>query len=98
MRIAKIKIGSTSVSFFRTNHSIPDSVGVCIDTSQGAIVHTGDFKFDQTPVDGKQADIGKMAAIGHRGVLCLLSDSTNAERPGTTKSETEVGQGISRCI
>ncbi|WP_100404433.1 ribonuclease J [Bacillus solitudinis] len=91
---SRIKIGSTNVSFFRTNHSIPDSVGVCIDTSQGAVVHTGDFKFDQTPVDGKQADIGKMASIGHRGVLCLLSDSTNAERPGTTLSETHVGQGI----
>lgn len=91
---SRIKIGSTTVTFFRTNHSIPDSVGVCIHTSQGAVVHTGDFKFDQTPVDGKFAEIGKMAAIGEKGVLCLLSDSTNAERPGTTKSETEVGQGI----
>ncbi|MCM2674689.1 ribonuclease J [Alkalicoccobacillus plakortidis] len=91
---SRIKIGSTPVSFFRTSHSIPDCVGVCVETSQGAIVHTGDFKFDQTPVDGKQADIGKMANIGHKGVLCLLSDSTNAERPGTTKSESEVGIGI----
>jgi ribonuclease J len=95
---SRLTIGSTSLSFFRTNHSIPDSVGICFETSQGAVVHTGDFKFDQTPVDGKQADIGKMAAIGERGVLCLLSDSTNAERPGTTKSETEVGQGISEVF
>ncbi|WP_332630622.1 ribonuclease J [Halalkalibacter flavus] len=95
---SRLTIGSTSVSFFRTNHSIPDSVGICFETSQGAVVHTGDFKFDQTPVDGKHADIGKMAAIGERGVLCLLSDSTNAERPGTTKSEIEVGQGIAEVF
>ncbi|AIC94778.1 MULTISPECIES: ribonuclease J [Shouchella] len=91
---SRVKLGKTPVSFFRTSHSIPDCVGVCIETSQGAVVHTGDFKFDQTPVDGKHAEIGKMAAIGQKGVLCLLSDSTNAERPGTTKSEAEVGIGI----
>ncbi|WP_413381506.1 ribonuclease J [Alkalihalobacillus sp. 1P02AB] len=91
---SNIVVGSTNVSFFRTNHSIPDSVGICIETEQGYVVHTGDFKFDQTPVDGLQADIGKMAAIGQKGVLCLLSDSTNAEKPGLTKSETEVGHGI----
>ncbi|KYG35004.1 ribonuclease J [Alkalihalobacillus trypoxylicola] len=90
--------GDTNVTFFRTNHSIPDSVGVCIETEQGYVVHTGDFKFDQTPVDGLQADIGKMATIGQKGVLCLLSDSTNAERPGLTKSETEVGQGITEVF
>ncbi len=93
-----LTIGSTAVTFFRTNHSIPDSVGICVETSQGAVVHTGDFKFDQTPVDGMHADIGKMAAIGEKGVLCLLSDSTNAERPGSTKSETEVGQGIAEVF
>ncbi|WP_096199416.1 ribonuclease J [Bacillus sp. FJAT-45350] len=95
---SKITIGAVNVSFFRTNHSIPDSVGVCIETSQGAIVHTGDFKFDQTPVDGKRADIGKMSAIGEKGVLCLLSDSTNAERPGSTASESVIGQGISEVF
>jgi ribonuclease J len=89
-----LTLGPVTISFFRTNHSIPDSVGIVIDTSQGAVVHTGDFKFDQTPVDGKLADIGKMAACGEKGVLCLLSDSTNAERPGTTLSETVVGEGI----
>ncbi|WP_078554583.1 ribonuclease J [Bacillus alkalicellulosilyticus] len=91
---SKIVVGQTNVSFFRTNHSIPDSVGVVIETSQGLIVHTGDFKFDQTPVDGKHAELGKMASYGDRGVLCLLSDSTNAERPGATVSETVIGQGI----
>ncbi|MDG4655956.1 ribonuclease J [Ectobacillus antri] len=91
-----VNFRTTTVSFFRTNHSIPDSVGVAFHTSQGAIVYTGDFKFDQTPVDKYGADIGKMAQLGNEGVLCLLSDSTNAERPGYTGSESAVGVEISK--
>jgi ribonuclease J len=95
---ADVIIGTTTVNFFRTNHSIPDSVGVCIKTSQGAIVHTGDFKFDQNPVDGVFSDIGKIASIGEKGVLCLLSDSTNADQPGISQSESVVGQGIKEAF
>ncbi len=91
---SEIKLGKIKATFFRTNHSIPDSVGVCLDTPEGLIVHTGDFKFDQTPVNNQIADIGKMAEIGERGVLCLMSDSTNAERPGYTGSERAVGEAI----
>lgn len=87
-----------SVSFFRTTHSIPDSVGVVIHTPQGAIVHTGDFKLDQTPADGIRFDYYKMSKLGKEGVLCLLSDSTNAERPGTTGSESSVGEELCDCI
>ncbi|MBO8162516.1 MAG: ribonuclease J [Brevibacillus sp.] len=91
---SEIRLGRLKATFFRTNHSIPDSVGVCIDTPEGLIVHTGDFKFDQTPVNNQTADLAKMAEIGARGVLCLLSDSTNAERPGFTGSERAVGEAI----
>lgn len=91
---SEFKLGCFDLSFFRTNHSIPDSVGVCIGTPEGAVVHTGDFKFDYTPVNGEGADLSKMAQIGERGVLALLSDSTNAERPGYTLSEKEVGRAI----
>ncbi|WP_102346888.1 ribonuclease J [Bacillus sp. Marseille-P3661] len=83
-----------TVSFFRTTHSIPDSVGICIHTEQGVVVHTGDFKMDPTPVDGIKPDYYKMSAIGQEGVLCLLSDSTNAEVPGITDSESAVGNEI----
>jgi ribonuclease J len=89
-----IKLGCFRLTFFKTNHSIPDSVGVCIDTPEGVVVHTGDFKFDHTPINGETADLSKMAEIGERGVLALLSDSTNAERPGYTRSEKEVGRAI----
>ncbi|EKN63939.1 hypothetical protein M670_00957 [Schinkia azotoformans MEV2011] len=87
-----------SVSFFRTTHSIPDSVGIVVHTSHGAVVHTGDFKLDQTPADGVRFDFFKMSRLGKEGVLCLLSDSTNAEIPGTTGSESSVGEELCDCI
>lgn len=88
---SELQLGVMKTTFFKTNHSIPDSVGVCLETPEGNVVHTGDFKFDQTPVNDQYADLHRMAEIGKRGVLALLSDSTNAERPGYTGSERSVG-------
>ncbi|WP_218669717.1 ribonuclease J [Ferroacidibacillus organovorans] len=95
---SEVTLGHFKVSCFRVNHSIPDSVGFAIDTPEGVVVQTGDFKFDQTPVDGIHADYAKMTALGERGVLALLSDSTNAERPGFTPSERSVGATIERVF
>lgn len=94
----ELDFGNVSISFFKTNHSIPDSVGICIHTSEGAIVYTGDFKFDQAAARLYKPEIGRMASIGERGVLCLLSDSTEAEKPGYTPSESLVVEELSRVF
>lgn len=88
---SEIQLGTIRATFFKTNHSIPDSVGVSLETPEGTVVHTGDFKFDHTPVNEQYADLQRIAEIGKKGVLALLSDSTNAERPGYTPSEKNVG-------
>ncbi|MEK4426440.1 ribonuclease J [Solibacillus sp. FSL K6-1523] len=76
-----------AVTFFKTSHSIPDCLGLVFHTPEGKVVHTGDFKFDLTPINDQTSDIHKMAEIGTQGVLALISESTNAERPGSTPSE-----------
>lgn len=93
-----VNLDAVDVSFFKTNHSIPDSVGVCIHTSEGIIVYTGDFKFDQAATKLYKPEIGKMASIGEQGVLCLLSDSTEAEKPGYTASEAIVEREMSNAF
>lgn len=91
---ATVKIGNFYIDFIRVNHSIPDAVGLAIHTPVGTICHTGDFKLDQTPVDGQIADLHKFAELGSKGVLVFMSDSTNAEREGYTMSEKVVGSTI----
>lgn len=87
-----------SVQFIRNTHSIADSFSVAIHTPIGVIIHTGDFKFDHTPVDGEHYDLQKLAEYGEEGVLCLLSDSTNAEVPGHTPSERSVYPNLDRIF
>ncbi|WP_245243588.1 ribonuclease J, partial [Mesobacillus selenatarsenatis] len=88
-----VEFQNIKVRFFRTTHSIADSFGVVVTTPEGNIVHTGDFKFDLTPV-GRGTDFQKIAEISSEGVLCLLSDSTNSEQPGFSISERRVGEAI----
>ncbi len=91
-----IMLGCFSIGFIRVNHSIPDSVGLSIKTPLGMIVHTGDFKIDYTPVDGKMTDFRRLADLGNKGVLLMLADSTNSEREGHTPSEKTVGVAFNR--
>lgn len=90
----KIKLGKFTVEFIHVNHSIPDAVGLAISCVGGTVIHTGDFKIDTTPVDGDMINLPRFAEYGTKGVLALLQDSTNAERPGYTMSEKKVGESF----
>ncbi len=94
----EFKVGAFKIGFIQTNHSIPDACAVYFRTPVGTVVHTGDFKVDQTPVDGKLMDVHKFAELGNRGVLALMSDSTNVEKPGFTPSESTVGPALKRAV
>lgn len=87
-------LGAFTIEAIHVNHSIPDAVAFAITTKAGIIVQTGDFKIDSTPIDGGMIDLNRFGEIGNKGVLCLMSDSTNAERPGYTKSERKVGESL----
>jgi ribonuclease J len=94
----RVTIGPFTVEFFHVCHSIPDSVGLAIDTPHGLVVYTGEYKFDYTPVDGRLTDYGALAEYGRRGVLVLMSESTNAERPGYTPSERVVSETFEKVF
>ncbi|WP_305043604.1 ribonuclease J [Geoalkalibacter sp.] len=94
----EVALGAFRVEFFRVTHSIVDGAGLAIRTPAGLIVHTGDFKFDNTPVDGSRTDLARLAGYGDEGVLLLLSDSTNVERPGMTLSERVVGEALAGIL
>lgn len=93
-----VSLGKFKVEFIHVNHSIPDAVGFAITCGAGTVVHMGDFKIDTTPIDDKVIDIARFAELGKKGVLALLSDSTNAERPGYTSSERLVGESFSNLF
>jgi ribonuclease J len=93
-----IELGPFKLEFIRMAHSIPDAVGIAIATGAGLVFHSGDWKLDHTPVDGLRTDVGRLAALGNRGVDLLLGDSTNAERAGFTRSERVVGEAFRQII
>ena len=93
-----INMGCMKVEFIRSNHSIPDSVMLAIHTPVGVVLHTGDFKVDFTPIDDKLMDLGRIAELGNKGVIALMSDSTNSERKGYTMSESTVGEVFDRLF
>ena len=94
----RVRYGQIEAEFVHINHSVAGACSLAVRTPVGTIFHTGDFKFDQTPIDGKPADFAAIARIGEEGVLCMLSDSTNAERPGHTQSERIVGEAFSHVF
>ena len=89
-----VEVGAFSVQFIKVSHSIAGAVAMAITCPAGTVIVTGDFKIDTTPIDGGMMDLGRLAEIGQEGVLCLMSDSTNAERPGFTESERKVGESF----
>jgi ribonuclease J len=93
-----VEFGELRVTPLAVTHSVPDAIGMAIETPAGIIVHTGDFKLDPDPVDGRHTDVAALRALGDRGVTLLLSDSTNSERPGHTWGEREVGQALAEVI
>src|SRR5690349_1514250 len=93
-----IELGPFRVEFVRMAHSVPDAVGIALETPAGRVFHTGDWKLDHTPVDGLKTDVGRLAELGNAGVDLLLGDSTNAERPGFTRSERVVGEAFRQII
>lgn len=93
-----IKLSHMSLEFIKTNHSIADSVAIAIHTPLGVVLHTGDFKLDYTPIDGEVMDLCRLGELGRKGVLALLSDSTNVERPGYTMSESTVGETFEKIF
>jgi len=90
----RVRYGVFETEFIHVNHSVAGACALAVRTPVGTIFHTGDFKFDQTPIDGRPADFPRIARVGDEGVLCMLSDSTNAERPGHTLSERMVGEAF----
>ena len=93
-----VQLGPFRLEFVRMAHSVPAAVGIAIETAAGRVFHTGDWKLDHTPVDGLKTDVGRLADLGNRGVDLLLGDSTNAERPGFTRSERVVGEAFRQLI
>ncbi len=94
----KVALGCFEVEAIHVNHSIPDALALAISSPAGIILQTGDFKIDTTPIDGEVIDLARIAKLGEKGVLCLLSDSTNAQRPGYTSSERTVGESFARLF
>lgn len=93
-----VRMGCMAVEFIRVNHSIPDAVGMAVHTPAGIIVHTGDFKIDYSPINGEIIDLTRFGELGSKGVLALMADSTNAERPGYTQSERKVGESFEKLF